>query len=59
VGTGVKEEPGGWKVYAVCLSETSDCDVERIGTISRSSVNHIDEMNERAEKLVKTVSVEK
>ena len=59
VGIGVKEEPSSWKVYAVCLSESSDCGAERIGTISRSSVNHTDEMNDRAEKLVKTTAVKK
>lgn len=58
VGTGIKEEPGGWKVYAVCLNEACDCTTRRVGTISRSSVCHLDEMNERAENLVKTASVE-
>ena len=59
MGTGVKEEPSSWKVYSVCLSENSDCGTERIGTISRSSVSHTDEMNERAEKLVKAAAIEK
>jgi hypothetical protein len=58
VGTGVKEEPSGWKVYSVCLNETSDCGAQRVGTISRSSVTHMDEVSERAEKLVETATVE-
>lgn len=58
VGVGVKEEPSGWKVYAVCMEENRYCTTKRVGTISRSSVSHIDEMNERAEKLVKTVVLE-
>ncbi len=59
VGTGVKEEPGSWKVYSVCLSENNGCGTEKIGTISRSSVSHTDEMNERAEELVKAAAIEK
>jgi len=59
VGTGVKEEPSSWKVYSVCLSENSDCGSERVGTIPRSSLSHTDEMNERAEELVKATAVEK
>lgn len=50
---GLKEEPTGWKVYRVCLDGEESCRDRRVGTVSRGSVDHYDEVVERASQLVK------
>lgn len=40
---GLKEEPGGWKVYRVCLADRNRCQTEKAGTVPRASVDHYDE----------------
>jgi len=54
LGVGFTEEPTGWKVYGVCLdAETSSHD-RWLGTVSRGSIGHVDEVAERAEHLVRS-----
>lgn len=53
VGLGLKEEPTGWKVYRVCLDGDGPCRERRVGTVSRSSIDHYDDVVERAEQLMK------
>lgn len=46
---GVKEEPASWKIYFECVNP--DCAREfSVGYISRSEIDHLDEVYERAEK---------
>ena len=52
VGLGLKEEPTGWKVYRVCLDTDEGCDGRRVGTVSRGSVDHYDDVIDRASQLV-------
>lgn len=52
VGLGLKEEPTGWKVYRVCLDGEGTCRDRRVGTVSRSSVDHYDDVIEKATRLV-------
>jgi len=48
---GVKEEPSGWKVFYCCRS-SDGCGRERMaGRIPRSSVDHLDQVYERAESM--------
>ncbi|SEP22194.1 hypothetical protein SAMN05216388_10478 [Halorientalis persicus] len=46
---GDKEKPGGWKIYYEC-SDRDNCNWEagRVGYISRSDVDHTDEVDEKA-----------
>lgn len=45
---GLKEEPSGWKVYYSCLSE-GGCGWERmVGRVSRTAVDHLDEVYREA-----------
>lgn len=53
VGFGLKEEPTGWKVYRVCLESDENCRERRVGTVSRGTVDHYDDVVEQAEQLVK------
>lgn len=52
LGVGAKEEPTQWKVYAVCLERRHGRFEERVGTIPREPIGHIDEVWETAERLV-------
>lgn len=52
LGVGLKEEPTGWKVYAVCTSGHPRCLDERVGTVPRAGNEHVDEVIERANRYV-------
>lgn len=51
IGVGLKEEPTGWKVYAICLSDRP-CYDRRAGTVSRESVASMDDVETAADRLV-------
>lgn len=50
ISYGTKEEPSIWKVYADC----SECGREvKVGRVRQSDIDHIDEVGEKAEELVR------
>ncbi|MFP4217991.1 MAG: hypothetical protein ACLFR6_04015 [Salinarchaeum sp.] len=51
IGTGLKREATGWKVYAVCLDLDCGHD-QRVGTIPLAAVEHTDQVFDRGEALV-------
>lgn len=53
IGIGLKEEPTGWKVYRICTTDDPPCVDERVGTITRSEVDHADDVVDRATELVR------
>jgi len=48
---GLKEEPTGWKVFYVCDPQTGCGSEWRIGRISRTNIESLDEAHRRAESM--------
>lgn len=53
LGIGLKEEPTGWKVYTICTAEKTYCPQKQVGLIPRGSIDHLDDLTEEAEQLLK------
>jgi len=52
LGIGLKEEPSCWKIYEICTTDGRRCVDRRAGTVAKGTVDHDDEVFERAAAMI-------